>query len=369
MNIGYASTDWGIASRGSDIGKPKYGLGGSVWVRCIVPGKELHKRGHDYRVGRISVHNQTGELLIADPNSDDHWNGFDIIFLQRWMAPTMIPYIQKAKSLGQKIVNDLDDWVWSVPSTNLAWMRWHPINSGEINLKAYDAILAESDLITTSTPRIAELAQQRWPKVPVACVRNAVDTTLYEPNEPNEKTEGLTVGWVGGTPWRGGDLEILQGVLGPWLRKTKSRFYHGGHAKIGTPAAEMLALGEDIEVSTKPLCPVERYAELMKGIDIGIVPLSPIDFNNCKSSLKGMEYSAAGIPFIASESSSEYRWMSETGAGMLAKKPRNWLKALDQLREPEFRRQQGMQNLEIVKKHHDITARVAEWEQVFQKLM
>ena len=51
----------------------------------------------------------------------------------------------------------------------------------------------------------------------------------------------------------------------------------------------------------RPGVPIDRYPGLWRGIDIALCPLNPIDFNRAKSALKGMESSAAGVPFIASD--------------------------------------------------------------------
>jgi hypothetical protein len=38
---------------------------------------------------------------------------------------------------------------------------------------------------------------------------------------------------------------------------------------------------------------------MLNGIHVGLVPLTRGPFNEAKSYLKGLEYAAAGIPFIA----------------------------------------------------------------------
>jgi hypothetical protein len=56
--------------------------------------------------------------------------------------------------------------------------------------------------------------------------------------------------------------------------------------------------------------------------DIGLVPLAKNRLNEGKSHLKGMEYNACGIPYVASPSES-YRWFTD-GNGLLANSPREW---------------------------------------------
>ena len=47
---------------------------------------------------------------------------------------------------------------------------------------------------------------------------------------------------------------------------------------------------------------IHDYPRMFRNIDIGIAPLSDVPFHHAKSAIKGLEYPAAGVPFIASPS-------------------------------------------------------------------
>ncbi len=92
---------------------------------------------------------------------------------------------------------------------------------------------------------------------------------------------------------------------------------------------------------TMPVASIDRYTDLFTGMCIGLVPLSSASFNEAKSAIKGMEYAASGIPFVASPSP-EYRWLQEThDLGLVARKPAQWTKHLERLVDPEERARLG----------------------------
>jgi hypothetical protein len=64
-------------------------------------------------------------------------------------------------------------------------------------------------------------------------------------------------------------------------------------------------------------------------------PLNKLDFNDAKSFIKGLEYSAAGVPFI-SEDMEEYSYLyNEYGIGRVAKTEDQWLSHLEDLNNPK----------------------------------
>jgi glycosyltransferase involved in cell wall biosynthesis len=72
---------------------------------------------------------------------------------------------------------------------------------------------------------------------------------------------------------------------------------------------------------------VETYISLTKSTkaDVGICPLQTTPFNSCKSNIKYIEMTAAGVPVIASNCS-PYKEAIESGVnGFLAKDKTEWV--------------------------------------------
>ena len=325
MKIGYASHDWAKATDADGHPYP----GGSCWYRCVQPAKWLTLSGaHVTVVGTLAERHADGALGVADWDGVHHFD-CDVVVLQRWMLEGLDESIRRARALGQVVVNDLDDAMWHLHRDNAAaaWTN----RFDDWSLEHYRRILAASTAVTVSTPALADMMRPiLGAGVELIVVRNAIDLTLWPPPRPRNPDVPLTVGWVGSTVHRSGDLETLRGVLGPLLQRRGWVFHHSGWLD-GTPyAAELAGVWGNSTVS--PMAPPHAMWALYAPLDVGLVPLNlRAPFNSAKSAVKGLEYVAAGAPFVA-HPSPEYRWLHDThGIGVLAEKPRHWAAAIERV--------------------------------------
>jgi hypothetical protein len=177
----------------------------------------------------------------------------------------------------------------------------------------------------------------------------------------------LRVGWVGATPWRSKDLQTMSPWFGDYLKSRRLTFHHSGHTQNGAPkACDQLAIPESI-TRTSPLCPISHYTELFKPIDIGIIPLNNVPFNHAKSFIKGLEYAAAGIPFVASYSP-EYEYLAEMGIGRVAYNVDDWVYHLDQLRITSIRKDEIEHNLFMLQEF-TIEKRGLDWDATMRVIL
>lgn len=278
--------------------------------------------------------------------------GWDIVVFQRWMGKDAARLFEAAKLSGQVIVNDLDDWYWGLATTNQAFHTSHPKYNTEENRNHYWQALGASDLVTVSTPFLAEKVKRLG--VPVLHLPNMVDLSLFTRRKVRNTTHP-TIGWVGGIPWRSGDLEILKGVLDPILENHGLLFYHGGAWPSGPQANELIGV-PDSRYMSSPLVAIDEYPKLMKPIDIGIAPLNDVPFNHAKSEIKLLEYAASGVPFVASALPA-YKSYAPT---RVAQRPKDWIKMLTRLLDPEERRRQEAENWERVQRE-DVHVRYKDW--------
>jgi hypothetical protein len=115
------------------------------------------------------------------------------------------------------------------------------------------------------------------------------------------------------------------------------------------------------------MLPINDYPKLFKQMDIGIVPLSDVRFNDAKSYIKGLEYAAAGIPFIASPSP-EYLELAEAGVGRIARNWDEWEYHFNELRDPQKRIDDAEVNLENLK-NFTVRARGSDWDSTFRHIL
>lgn len=319
-------------------GQNQVTFGGTYWYRMAMPWGEVGKHGHEIVVTWQMDNAPDGRLRVLGPDGHTWHDDCDVVVMQRWMHRDGVERIERAKATGQIIINDIDDYFWALPKSNVAHKTTDPKTNPDFNRDHYRANIAASSAITCSTQMIADALGRLGP--PVFVCRNAIDIDRWPIHDPG--SDGM-IGWVGGIPWRGNDLTQLRGVLGPFLEEHGLPFYHGGDSDDPAYPKAWEQLGLDTNttaIATKPLTSIADYPSLWEPVNLALVPLEQSSFNYAKSYLKGLEACACGIPFIATPTP-EYRLL---GAGRLAKTPNQWRAHLDELLDPNIRRMEGAMN-------------------------
>jgi hypothetical protein len=106
--------------------------------------------------------------------------------------------------------------------------------------------------------------------------------------------------------------------------------------------------------------PISHYPSLFENIRIGLVPLNLCDFSEAKSYLKGLEYAASGIPFIASPTH-EYRLLASEGIGRIASTPDEWRDHATELLDPDLRRAEAEKQRALVSARYHYELKGEEW--------
>lgn len=322
MKIGFASGDWSL-SVFDENGHPVWG--GAGWVRL---GQYQKLLPHDVVVGSLS--HRGGIFGVRTWDEVMHFD-CDIIVMQRIMFKDVADKLPAALASGQIIVNDLDDWYWGLSPANGAWKASHPKYNQTENREHYRSVLARSSAVTVSTQYLAE--RLTWVKAPITVLKNTVDVSRFTQRLHVDTIP--TVGWVGSTMHRSGDIEQLSGVLGPLVRSGQIKLHHSGHVDGATFFADMIKVDRSA-VSTTPLVAPSEYPNSFV-FDIGLVPLADVPFNHAKSWIKGIEYAAAGVPFISSRLPEYQELKSKYEIGLLAKNGAQWRKHIESLSDPAER--------------------------------
>lgn len=327
IKIGIASGDW-ISPRQSPDGIPKWG--GAGWARL---GQYIPFLGVPVSVGVLTWQND--HFYIRDANEE--LIDVDVIFLQRLMHEGLAEHIRNARAYGQIIINDLDDWYWGLDTKNAAFSSSHPKTNPKENRNHYKGVLGASDLVVVSTTYIRDRISA-WVRCPIVVMKNTIDVSRFVPLE-HEDSPAPRIGWVGSTSHRSGDLEQVRGVIKPLLDSGDFTFQHSGHHDTATPVHQILNLSEG-QVLRVPLCEPQMYPSSLT-MDIGIAPLRDTPFNHAKSDIKALEYSAAGIPWVASPMTAYKELAAEWGVGRLAKNGQQWVKHLRALKDVDVRAEEG----------------------------
>jgi glycosyltransferase involved in cell wall biosynthesis len=373
MRIGFVTADWSRSFLGTGEQPTN---GGAGWYRCKIVADALNKNGHEaFMCSYVGVDGNSGELIPAHSNGE-YYLDCDVIVFQRWMDARAPELIKRARMTGQIIINDVDDWFGGLDSNNGAFLQTHPrygkMNRAQArklgikhvqqqtNKNDYMRIIGQSSLVTVSTPFLAEKFSKMGMNTVI--LRNAIDIERWD--RKDHSSDRPSIGWVGGTTHRSGDLEILRGIISDFLVQQELTFVHSGHMDHANPIQDLLRLDSSIPVSTNEACSILEYPKLFTDIDIGLAPLRDISFNRAKSWIKALEYSASGIPFVASPLP-EYK---EFKGGFLATSKGEWCTALKKLLDPSLRNDLSHQLRERAELE-DINKRWIDWEAVYKSAL
>ena len=254
----------------------------------------------------------------------------DLVVIQRdfprW-ADAYQEVIQLARSKGKPVIFELDDWLFELPQS-------HPDFSGHYYTQALFPMLkamAEADAVTVATPALQANLLAYQPHCYV--LPNYLDERIWRLDQPFREEAGgpLVIGYIGSnthTP----DLEMIAPVLVRLLNEYKDRL------QIQIWGCEPPAqLAGQAGVAWQPL-QIANYAEYVQFVstlhcDIAIAPLNDHPFNRCKSAIKYLEYSAAGLPGVYSRLAPYETVVTHGVNGYLAGSLDEWRACLRQLIE------------------------------------
>lgn len=367
-SVAYFSTDWASEKSPEDPTKQILTFGGTFLQRGAMPAMELNNHGWNCHLSWRFEIAPDGHVRTMD--TEGNWHDPDIFWSQRWMKEGADEMIRRARATGQICIGDLDDDFASLPKSNIAYHTTDPEKHPDFNRKHYWKMLAACDAVTVSTRSLQQ--EMQGLKVPSIIVRNAIDIERWVANDPGD--DGM-IGWIGGLAWRAHDIEILRAVgLVEFLEDYELPFYHGGDSQDPSVKKVWDVIGIDPQVTqcvTMPLCHVALYTNLWKPLNVSLIPLERVRFNEAKSWLKQLESCAAGIPYIVSAGFHEQQLLIDEGtAGRQARnsQPKDWRAHLADLLDPDLRREEGAQNRKIAEQH-DIRLKWTDWANAYDEII
>ena len=286
------------------------------------------------------------DISMNVENNDDAFKNYDIVIFHSFIHQTTheenISRIKKLKSLGIKVIMDIDDF-WSV---DFRHPMYEMIKKNEIPLKKIE-MMRESDWVTCTTKTFANTIKTKLGIKNVMVFPNAVN-----PNEPQfkpnpTKSEKIRFGWLGGSTHYH-DIELMSSgissILGQYLN---TQFVLCGFDLRGSVTEFNPETGEHRKRPIQPMetvwyryeklftenykyvdenykkylfsftekeyddsekryrriwtQPVNKYAMNYNLFDVSFAPLLDTEFNNNKSQLKVIESGFHKKALIASE--------------------------------------------------------------------
>lgn len=313
-------------------------IDGSGCYRCVFPMLYLRERGWDADMPEFRLRDAAGNLAQPLPGRAGlravPAGNYTIEFIQTSVVPDLV-VVQgglsdrardealRLRRAGAALVVDLDDDVHRVPAYNPG-----RVTEAGFSRRNTQLLVQAADLVTVATAALAEF-YGRWNRN-VVVLRNRLHWPMWETIDRGAGWSRFRVGYMGNVNFHRADLEVIAPQLRKWLERNPDvEFVAAGdpriHDIVGTPEGQRVC-------TSAVFFRNQDLPQITATFDVGLVPLVRNAFNECKSWLKGMEYNACGIPFIASPTA-EYRRLVSEGAGWLAKHPKDWVERLDAVYE------------------------------------
>lgn len=282
-------------------------------VRSFWPAAEMHRLGHTSRA----------EVWFARPEE------YDLFIIHRPIAVATLPEIDRLKKHGALVVVDEDDDLEHVNQckNHIAEEHWTPQA-----VYAHKKAMELADGVVVSTQPLADLYSDFNPLV----CRNYLPEQFQGIRSYGRRRPEVIVGWTGITKTHQHDLEWLRPAAQEMVRD--AAFMTIGDAKVPSVLGVNYCVQAIYPFQENPM---DLYS-LMARADIGIVPLSPIQFNESKSWLKALEFMTVGVPVVAADFP-EQRLLIDHGVnGFLAKDPQEFAGYVqDLVHNPDMRKSMG----------------------------
>jgi len=267
-----------------------------------------------------------------------------VVILQYATDPDLIFLIKRLSKLGIKTVIDMDD---DLINSN----PFYPIKK-ETTIKIIEAIKLV-DLLTVTTESLVE-TYGKYNQVKI--LPNMIDISEWDRLYKTEIYDLFPV--VG---WYSSGIRYAEfcDVVGCWIPEDVHLYL------AGSKIFEKFKHGYKMVIDR--FNPTDT-PKILSNIDIGLIPLSLCKFNNGKSDLKGLEYGAMNIPFIASPTEPYKKLIRHGVNGFIAKHGRDWTKYINLLiNDSKLRNDMGSEARKV-SEARDIKSNIGLWEDCYGRI-
>lgn len=337
-----------------------YGCG---HYRLIWSANVLQKQGHDVVIMPPKQDSGFMAKIHENPDRSQTLTGIsvpedaDVIVIQRPSHPLQPQMIRMLRQNKIALVVDMDDDMSSIHPDNIAFHHYRPSSSTPFSWKHAMESCKEATMVTTSTSTLQRIYAKHGRGM---VLDNYVPEAYLE--FPTEDKGAF--GWAGTTKSHPNDLQTTGRTVQTLIDEGFRFQVVGGKSKV----QECLRLAEPPSC-TGSIELREYVATIGLEISVGMVPLAPTSFNTSKSRLKGIEYMAVGVPWVASPREEYRKLHRESGCGLLADRPKDWYTQLKRLLVDEVLRKEQAEAGRAYMKTQTYQANAWRWMEAWTKAL
>ena len=314
---------------------------GTLKQRVIMPAKYLHADvAHEINVMSMQAKIMINIFGTMKATIRD-MNYYDIIILQFAWHDDLVFLIDRLNKLGIKVVLDFDDDYFHRNP-------YYPIDYSRGRMDNLIKSMSMADMITVTTESLAKTYSKYNSNVKI--LPNMIDISEFKP----KANDGKVVGWYSSGIRFAEFRDIVEG----WIPENVCLYLAGSTVFNNFKHKNKIVVDRFNPVDTP---------KVLAMIDIGLIPLKLCRFNDGKSDLKGLEYGAMNIPFIAS-STEPYKKLVRHGInGFLVKHSRDWNKYIKLLIVDDRLRYDMGKAARKVSESRDIKLNINLWEEAYNE--
>jgi len=275
-------------------------MGSCGVVRGVIPSMQLNNT----RKIHIDV-KTTRELIMSD------FPGTDIMVLQRTTHNGAVDIATRARLDRIRIVFDIDDSLWLLPDKNdELFTKFGTYFPEDHKATAIELMKNHVDIVTCSTPEL-EASIKELGVLRTRIIANGVDPQFFVSEQPRSADKPtIDIVWyaASGHQVNSGMLESIFNVI--FQEFPNVRLHLIGAAPSFTPLKDIIMSSGNKIVLHNWI----QYTELGKFLhtcDIALCPVMDFSFTRCKSELKAIESSMAGLVPVMSDMP-QYRRFSDS---------------------------------------------------------
>lgn len=237
--------------------------------------------------------------ISKDLTTDE--DDFDAYIFHRSPAETLTFHCDMLKKRGKKIVWQVDDDLWHIPT-------WMPSEEAP-NQWSLNKAISIADEVWVSTPTLAQVVNHANIKL----VPNLIDTNAFPVPGP-AKDDPIRILWCGGRSHEK-DLQLLIEPVEQLVMEYGSRVQFVFWGYIPTEMLEFSRVSGTMTAVTRPKAEYGDAVWFLDGLPfrnfydklakmrpyIALMPLVDCQFNHSKTNLKYLEMSVAGAASIGSK--------------------------------------------------------------------
>lgn len=225
-----------------------------------------------------------------DKITDEELAEYSHIFIYRCRyMDNLVPFIDRVKGI-KPIIYDIDDYIYDYARIKeMKFLKDDEYSDFENYSGLIKKCIDKADVLTTSTNTLADVLRKDFSDKKVIVSRNVASISMYILSQKailsNEYHEGTVLGYFSGSKTHNEDFELIEDSLINLLKT------HDDYRLLLVGCLELSDKFDEVKdkIVKKDFVDWRKLPELLRSVDINLMPLVDNFFNCCKSENKWTE--------------------------------------------------------------------------------